>query len=280
MGRGINRRKDTGLEKSASEGSVRYFADQRIWDEYEAEGPYRKELRDHILTSIPPDVESIVDLGCGNGIITNSIPLGISATALDRSLTALKIVQTHDKVLGDISSLPFKDKRFDLVMSSEVLEHLSDGVLEKSVTEMQRISKRYVLVTVPNNEYVKKNFVKCKVCKHEFNPSFHIQRFRENRLSREFSACQLLSVFRCGKRVRSYNPLLLWIKHRFANRWARFSWKRTIICPNCSNDDFPFQKHNLISFFCDALNALLNRKYPNWIGILFVKKNEYLYSLK
>lgn len=269
MGRGINRRKDTGLEKSTSEGSVRYFDDQRIWDEYEAEGPYRKELRDHVLTSIPPDVESMVDLGCGNGTITNSIPLGISTVAFDRSFTALKIVHTHDRVLGDISSLPFKNRRFDLVMSSEVLEHLSDGVLEKAVTEIQRTSKRYVLITVPNSEYVKKNFVKCEVCKHEFNPSFHIQRFNENRLSREFSACQPLSVFRCGKRVRSYSPLLLWIKHRLANRWARFSYERTIICPSCGNDEFPSQKRNVVSFLCDGLNALLSRKHPYWLGIVF-----------
>lgn len=43
---------------------------------------------------IPDDVKSIIDIGCGNGIITNMLSAKYDVTGVDRSEKALSFVTT------------------------------------------------------------------------------------------------------------------------------------------------------------------------------------------
>lgn len=52
--------------------------------------------------------------------------------------------------VGDIRSLPFQDNTFDLVVAFEVIEHLPFGESEKALAELSRVSKSYVLLSVPH----------------------------------------------------------------------------------------------------------------------------------
>ncbi len=51
--------------------------------------------------------------------------------------------------VGDIISAPFKDRSFDVVISSDLFEHISPGNRESTLSEMQRISKNYVILGAP-----------------------------------------------------------------------------------------------------------------------------------
>ena len=51
-------------------------------------------------------------------------------------------------IVGNVYSIPMKAHSYDLVLCTEVLEHL-DSPLE-ALQEIKRISKRYCLLSVPN----------------------------------------------------------------------------------------------------------------------------------
>ncbi len=51
--------------------------------------------------------------------------------------------------VGDIISAPFKDHTFDVVVSSDLFEHISPENRESTLSEMQRISKNYVILGAP-----------------------------------------------------------------------------------------------------------------------------------
>ncbi|MCZ7392290.1 MAG: glycosyltransferase, partial [Candidatus Methanoperedens sp.] len=51
--------------------------------------------------------------------------------------------------VGDIISAPFKDRTFDVVVSSDLFEHISPDNRESTLSEMLRISKNFVILGAP-----------------------------------------------------------------------------------------------------------------------------------
>ena len=99
--------------------------------------------------------ETILDAGCGEGFTLvklkrNGIGKVLSGVDfLQDAITLGKRMYPGLKLTkGDIYKLPYKDKSFDLVICTEVLEHLEFP--EKAIKEVMRVSKKYVLFSVPN----------------------------------------------------------------------------------------------------------------------------------
>jgi len=120
-----------------------YYEQSALWEKDFLSIPAERERIIETIEIIPPDVQTILDVGCGNGAFLNSLPDGYQAIGLDFSREALKYVKTKANC-GDIVALPFKSASFDLVTCLEVLEHLSSGVFEKALSELQRVSKRKI----------------------------------------------------------------------------------------------------------------------------------------
>ena len=100
-------------------------------------------------------VESVLDVGCGEGdvagFVRDALP-GAEYFALDidwdlASRTACANPGAHCLV-SDACRLPWRDGAFDLVLGIEVLEHLPEPA--RALEEMARVSRGYVLVSVPN----------------------------------------------------------------------------------------------------------------------------------
>lgn len=53
-------------------------------------------------------------------------------------------------VVGSITNLPFVDSAFDVAVAFEVLEHLPFEELGRCLSELRRVSKRRVIVSVPH----------------------------------------------------------------------------------------------------------------------------------
>lgn len=99
----------------------------------------------------------VLDVGCGTGQLIRSLrSFGVDAYGVEISKDALEMVDPDIRQYvkyGDITDLPYKDNEFDLVVTYDVLEHIDKGKLQKAISEMARVSSKYVL----NKIYTKEN---------------------------------------------------------------------------------------------------------------------------
>ena len=93
-------------------------------------------------------VQSVIDIGCGNGYFTYYFEKLYSTTALDFSLSMLQINKTATRICASADGLPMRDNSFDIAFCSNLLHHMSDP--NPAIIEMKRISRRFVVISEPN----------------------------------------------------------------------------------------------------------------------------------
>lgn len=101
--------------------------------------------------------KKLLDAGCGTGwfsqkavergAITYSMDLG------DKLLAQVKKKCQSNLIKGSVLSIPFEDNFFDVVISSEVIEHTPDPL--KAISEFRRVLKPggILVVTTPNRRW-------------------------------------------------------------------------------------------------------------------------------
>ena len=111
-------------------------------------------------------------------LFLQALSLDYKTIGTDSSWEALKKAKAITiTVISDISALPFADHSFDLVSCLEVLEHLPYSTFFDALTEISRITKKYVLVSVPNEENLDLLLVTCPKCRCRFHPTYHVRSF-------------------------------------------------------------------------------------------------------
>jgi SAM-dependent methyltransferase len=118
--------------------------------------PFLQEVLEDLLSHIPMStVRKALDMGSGSGanleVLHRCFPAVVGADVSIRVLRTSKHVHnTTEFVTADIQNLPFKSGAFDVVVSTEVFEHVAD--LERAVLESRRILSEggYLVVSTPN----------------------------------------------------------------------------------------------------------------------------------
>src|SRR3989344_3585464 len=113
-------------------------------------------------------IKTILDAGCGEGFTLNKLyqeEMGEELEGIDGSEEAISIgkkIHPHLSLKrASIYKLPYKDSSFDLVLSTEVLEHLEEP--EKALKEIIRVTRKYILLSVPNEPFfMLSNFLRGK----------------------------------------------------------------------------------------------------------------------
>lgn len=177
---------------------------------------------------IPQDVHSVLDVGCGDGQFLRWLPDGYQKVGLDFSREALSRVGAP-KVQGTVEALPFPDASFDLVTCFEVIEHLSPQAFEPALRELERVSRRYIMVSVPNREVLAESLVWCPYCSCVFHPSWHVRAFDERALARLFVGLRMVECRPCGPVARYGRSRLA----ALAVLLARRSPPPVALCPQC-----------------------------------------------
>lgn len=103
-------------------------------------------------------IESVLDVGCGEGFTLNKLKennIGKKHEGVDYAKEAIvigsKLYPKLNLHQGNIYDLKYKDNSFDLVICSEVLEHLENP--QKALKELARVSKKYLVLSVPNEPF-------------------------------------------------------------------------------------------------------------------------------
>lgn len=128
--------------------------------------PYDLEQRLHIVFErlLPENIRSkkLLDLGCGNGWFSlRAVERGAQVYSIDISHAMAKIAQQrvkesanqppeHRVVNASALELPLPENYFDVVLSSEMIEHTPSP--RQAITEMARVLKPegILVITTPN----------------------------------------------------------------------------------------------------------------------------------
>lgn len=101
---------------------------------------------------------SILDAGCGEGFVSDLLYRNIDnicVTGLEYTEEALAIASQINNDIhfmkGDIYQMPFGERSFDIVLCTEVLEHLENP--EMALRELARVARYAVFLTVPNEPW-------------------------------------------------------------------------------------------------------------------------------
>lgn len=134
-----------------------------------------------VKTLRPLNIDTVLDAGCGEGFTLDRLSrekIGSSYKGIEYDPEAVKIANKLYPKLdiheGDVLKLPYKNDSFDLVVCTEVLEHLENP--RKAYRELLRVSKKYVLITVPNEPiFTLQRIAKLKNLRHLGAHPEHIQ---------------------------------------------------------------------------------------------------------
>jgi ubiquinone/menaquinone biosynthesis C-methylase UbiE len=86
----------------------------------------------------------MLEIGPGNNFVNDYLRrIGYSIKTLDVNN------DNQPDVVGSVLELPFNDNSFDLILCSEVLEHLPFFNFKQALGELERVSKKYVILSLP-----------------------------------------------------------------------------------------------------------------------------------
>lgn len=163
--------------RTPGQHGLHYYNQQQIWDGY-AKNTQEVTRAKETVKCIPDDVRTVLDIGCGNGLLTNMVNRNL-VVGMDFAATPLKSLLTH-AVCGSVVTLPFKPRAFDLVLITEVLEHLPEPSYFQALREIGLLDAKYLLISVPYDEDLDTNVCKCATCGNLFHPSLHCRTFRDD----------------------------------------------------------------------------------------------------
>lgn len=94
------------------------------------------------------DEASVLEIGPGNHMMTNYLrQRGCRVETVD-----VEAANRPDH-LASVTALPLADRSFDVAVAFQVLEHLPFAELTTALDELARVSRRYVLFSVPDVRY-------------------------------------------------------------------------------------------------------------------------------
>ena len=223
----------------------KYYEQSDLWEKDYSIKPDEKERLCETINLIPANVQTILDVGCGNGFFLNALPPKYETIGIDFSQEALKRVKTKT-ILGNISRLPFPDRSFDLVTCLEVLEHLPHDVFTEALGEIQRVARKYIIVSVPNQQDLSLSLVVCPACQCHFNPCYHLRSFSPNFLKTLFVNFEPVAIKEIGPVSYLYPQFIERLYSSLIG--AKPVFPSHAICPQCGcvcrND--PVEKNSIL----------------------------------
>ena len=152
---------------------------------HKSKNPLQRFLIERFFSSLvslakPLNPKKVLDAGCGEGFSLNKLIInnvGEELEGIENSKEAIalgkKLFPKAKIKLGSVYDLPYETNYFDLVLCTEVLEHLENP--QKALSEIIRVSKKYIILSVPNEPFFRlANFLAGKYIKSFGNSPGHI----------------------------------------------------------------------------------------------------------
>ncbi len=102
--------------------------------------------------------KKVLEVGCGRGLLAEKLAIKNKVTGCDIVIAdsvaarypAVKFVE------GNIENLPFKDRSYDVVVTTHTVEHVKN--LGLALSELRRVAKKELIIVVPKQRPYKYTF--------------------------------------------------------------------------------------------------------------------------
>jgi len=249
--------------------------DQRFYDlRWSGSFEITERERNRVSTTVsmvPDNCQTILDVGAGSGLLSNElVAKGKSLVAVDISEVALAKVNAPTLLRSASAITGVNDRSFDLVLCTEMLEHLDDITYHGALREFNRIANEAILITVPNRENMAENMAQCANCGHQFHIWGHRRRFTSDVLQSLFPDFRPETITTFGNNLRRYNPLLLRVRTHVAGEWATDD---SSPCPQCHLFRPVEPRRPLLARLCNLVNSNLPHvPHHPWLMALYRRK--------
>ena len=148
---------------------MRWIKQDELWDTFQTDPDLKRAFQGakrfaYILERVTNE-QTMLNIGIGDGMLERmAAAKGISVYSLDpseRSIAALRdeLGLEERAQQGRCTEMPLTDESFDVVVMSEVLEHLEDEELTRTIQEVRRVLKPHgrFIGTVPAAEDIMDN---------------------------------------------------------------------------------------------------------------------------
>lgn len=216
---------------------------------------------------------SVLDVGARDGYFSRRLALQFN------QVTALDLVQPNISdpriacVKGDATNLHFDSGAFDLVVCTEVLEHVSPLYLSRACYELARVSRSHLLVGVPYRQDTRVGRTTCSSCGACNPPWGHVNVFDEDRLHHLFSGLVVERTTFVGMNDDSTNFVSAFLMDLAGNPYGTYHQDEP--CVRCGGSVGPPRQMPLsqkllskAAFCARAVTAPFQRARPNWIHLL------------
>ena len=140
---------------------------------------YEWKRLSHAMSRLRSGRKRVLEVGPGRGYLTRMLLKSRRFEEVHTiDIVARALPSTANFRELSIDRLDWPDGYFDAVVCMEVLEHLPDGVLAAGLEQIRRVCSGQLLMSVP-------------YCEPLPLPSYHIQRFDEDRIQATFPGAKL-----------------------------------------------------------------------------------------
>ena len=92
------------------------------------------------------NIKKVLEVGIGNMTLTNYLRQhDLDVTTCDYG------IDLKPDYVADIRNLPMGNNEFDASLAFEILEHIPFSDFEKGLNQLARVSRNYVIISVPNS---------------------------------------------------------------------------------------------------------------------------------
>jgi hypothetical protein len=232
-----------------------------------------RKRTDNLLGLIPEIRGKALDVGARDGHFSKILAKTFIVTALDLEKPSIKH-QNVDCVAGDVTNLPFSKNCFDLVFCTEVLEHIPTILLKAACNELERVTRKFLIIGVPFNQDIRVGRSTCYSC-WKINPPWgHVNCFDLTRLEKLFNKLTIEKISFVGEIKVATNKLATLLMDLAGNPYGTYTQKEP--CVYCGNSLKQPPKMNFINRFLSkmgiyAMYFAAPHQQANWIHILFRK---------
>lgn len=231
-----------------------------------------------LFALLPEKAKRALDVGARDGYLAVRLAERadeVVALDLERPVIAHPRVTC---VKGNVVSLDYPDRYFDVVLCAEVLEHLPSELLPRACAEIARVGSGAVVIGVPYDEDSRCGRTTCQHC-GGFNPPWgHINSFDETILRSLFPSLQWTKATFVGTKRARTNPISTALLDYAGNPFGTYHQEEP--CIHCGKPlGRPAQRTLLqrlatrVAFLLTGAQVALARPRANWIHVLFTTKD-------